>query len=195
MVSRNPEGADSNNAHAVTVAQLSDGTHIVVDASEGTPFTQHRGLMVHTPDQGGYSYVEPVYDDGHHITAYRSRRTNKTIAPDAVGMLDVPFLRSQFTYYRGERTSGGLWTPPLATRAGLADSARWLRRSASECPQNPLPLFLLGKVQERQGKIADARTSYHRAYILYSRYGWVPPEEARALAAIKKKATLIPAGR
>ncbi len=187
MVWRNEKGDFCNNGHAVTVARLADGSDILVDASDPTPFMTHRGLMVRVPAQGGYAYVEPVYDNAHRITAYRSLRAGKTVPPPAVALLDEAFLRSQFTYYRGERTPGGLFTPPLATAKGLAQSERRLKQSVSECPQNPLAVYMLGKVQERLGENIPASKSYTRAYSLYSRYGWVPDEEIRALAAIRNK--------
>ena len=191
MVSRNERGAYCNNGHAVTVARLADGTDIIVDASDPTPFMTHRGLMVRVPALGGYAYVEPVYDAAHRITAYRSLRGKTTLAPPAIALLDVPFLRSQFTYYRGERTPGGLFTPPLVQPAGLARSETWLKQSVSECPQNPLAVYMLGRVQERQGNRAAAKRSYSDAYALYTRYGWVPDEETRALAAIKAKTSPV----
>lgn len=187
MVSRNEKGAYCNNGHAVAIARLADGNDIIVDASDPAPFMTHQGLMVQVPQMAGYAYVEPVYDTAHRITAYRSQRGGKVLLPSAVAMLDVPFLRSQFTYYRGERTPGGLFTPPLVTRAGLAQSEKWLQKSVAECPRNPLAVYMLGRVQDRQGKIAPASQSYNNAYLLYTRYGWVPDAEIRALAAIKKK--------
>ncbi len=190
MVSRNEKGAHCNNGHAVTVARLSDGNDILVDASDPVPFMAHQGLMVSLPGSGGgYGYVAPVYDSAYRITAYHSLRGNKTLKPSEIVPLDTAFLRSQFTYYRGERTPGGLFTPPLATPTGLAKSEKWLKQSVAECPKNPLAVYMLGKLQERQGKLIPARKSYSDAYLLYTRYGWVPDEEARALAAIKKRTT------
>ena len=195
MVSRNEKGAYCNNGHAVAIARLADGNDIIVDASDPTPFMTHQGLMVRVPSQGGgYGYVAPVYDSAHRITAYHSLRGNQTLKPSAVAFLDVPFLCSQFTYYRGERTPGGLFTPPLATPTGLARSEKWLKQSVVECPQNPLAVYMLGKLQERQGQLMAARKSYHDAYLLYARYGWVPDEEARSLAAIKRKTAKVANG-
>jgi hypothetical protein len=187
MVSRNEKGAHCNNGHAVTLARLADGTHLLVDASDPTPFMSHQGLMVAVPAHGGYAYVEPVYDPAHRITTYRSLRDRKKLAPSAVAALDVPFLRSQFEYYRGERAPGGLFNPPLATASGLAESERWLQRSVATCPRNPLAFYMLGRVQERRGKISAAKRAYNDAYLLYAKYGWIPAEGSRLLAAIRLK--------
>lgn len=187
MVFRNEKGASCNNGHAVAVARLADNRDIVVDASDPAPFMTHQGLMVSIPAGGGYAYVEPVYDGTHRITAYRNLRNKRTLPPPQVAMLDVRFLRSQFDCYRGERTPGGLLTPPLATASGLMRSEKWLSKSVAECPQNPLALYMLARVQEHQQKVTEARRSYNAAYSLYSRYGWVPPEESRRLVAIRGK--------
>ena len=187
MVSRNENGDYCNNGHVVAVARLSDNTDLVVDASEKTPFIAHQGLMVVVPATGGYSYVAPVYDKTHRITAYRSLRTGKTLPPSDVALLDVPFLRSQFTYYRGERTPGGLFTAPLVTATGLARSEQRLAQSVRECPRNPLAVYMLGRVQERRGNPVAAQKSYNNAYGLYLRYGWIPDEMNRARTAVKQR--------
>ncbi len=187
MVSRNDKGAYCNNGHAVAIARLADGNDVIVDASDPIPFMTHQGLMVAVPSTRTYAYVQPIYDAENRIVSYKRFGNGKNVAPTSVAMLDVPFLRSQFDYYRGERTPGGLFTPPLAKPAGLAQSEKWLKRSVSECPRNPLAVYMLGKVQERQGEIAAARKSYTNAYALYSQFGWIPNEESRSLVAIKQK--------
>jgi hypothetical protein len=169
------------------VARLANGRDILVDASDSQPFMTHQGLMVSVPSRGGYAYVEPSYDAAQNILSYRSLRSKAVLPPSKIAMLDVRFLQSQFDYYRGERTPGGLLTRPLATRSGLEQSERWLRKSVAECPQNPLAYYMLGRVQEERKKISEARQSYNTAHVLYSRYGWVPPEEARRLVAIRKQ--------
>ena len=191
MVSRNDKGAYCNNGHAVVVARLSDGNDILVDASDPAPFMTHQSLMVNVPKSGHYAYVDPIYNAENIITGYHNRQNGKTLRPSGVALLDVAFLRSQFDYYRGERTPGGLFTPPLAKPAGLAQSEKWLQKSVTECPQNPLAMYMLGKIQEREGKLASARTAYTNAYALYSRYGWIPKEETRCLANIKQKTARV----
>jgi len=144
---------------------------------------------VSIPSAHGFAYVNPVYDASHRILAYRNLRNGgKQIAPSSVATLDLPFIKSQFDYYRGERTPGGMFTPDgkeLNTPGGLAKSEEWLKKSATECPQNPLAVYMLGKVQEKRKETAAANKQYLAAYALYSQYGWIPKEEASLVAALQ----------
>lgn len=196
MVSRNEKGAYCNNGHAVPIARLADGTDIIVDASDPKPFMTHQGLMLSVPTMRSYAYVEPQYNAANQITAYKHMGSGKTIAPASVATLDVPFLRSQFDYYRGERAPGGMFTPDAASKlkqpAGMAESEKWLKRSVAECPRNPLSVYMLGKVEERQGQTAAAAKQFKAAYALYSRFGWIPNEEKREMASLVKPAVKAP---
>ncbi len=190
MVWINDAGHESNNGHAVAVARLADGTDLVVDASFPDPFADQAGLVV-ADASGGYCFVRPVYS-GHRLYVYgrrryagsrfiRSYRSSKGTGEIRVRMLDIPFLRSQFDYYRGERAPGG-FTAKEKTPAGLAASARFLERAVRICPQNPLPVYVLGRVYARQGKLSLAKAQIVRGHALYERFGFVPrgPREAYA---------------
>lgn len=172
MVWKNPQGQTSNNGHACVVLKLADGRDVTVDASDPTPFIPHQGLFAWVESARDYRFLNPEYTKDGVITRYRLTN-GKRIATRDVGMLDVPFLVSQFDFYRGERVpSGILGKPP--TPSGLAASEKLLRESVRECPANPLSLAVLAQVRSRQGAAAEAKTLYQRALPLYARYGWVP---------------------
>lgn len=137
MVYKNERGDSCNNGHAVTLLQLSDGQDIIVDASDPTPFSPHQGLFA--GQDGAYRYVNPVYKPGSPvIVGYRPAGGGPALAPRAIQTLDTNFLRSQFDYYRGERTPGGLLSPRI-TPAGLNEEARHLRVSVRECHKTRSP--------------------------------------------------------
>lgn len=179
MVSRNHNGLPTNNGHAATVLHLADGTDRIVDASEKTPFARQMGLFLCDPQ--GYCYVTPAYPGSEvSIPSYQRLRARDSVTPNIIRPLDVAFLRSQFDYYRGERTPGGIMgTPP--TPAGLAKSAEYFRRSIKLCPGNPLAVYQLGRVLLRQGKIPEARRQFTAAVRLYQQAGWVPDGPRSAL--------------
>ena len=181
MVWSNPKGQTSNNGHAVAVVRAG-AKDIVVDCSEPQPFEVHRGLFMR---QGsGYRYVEPVYDADDWITGYRITGTGQTVAPSALTLLDLPFLRSQFDYYRGERAIGGVIAKEK-TKAGLASSERFYVKSLSECPQNPLTRAMLVRTLAAQGRVAEAEAQRRRALSEYAAYGWTPDDVKRAAVALR----------
>jgi hypothetical protein len=182
MVSRNTRGAATNNGHAVTLAKLADGTDVIIDASDPEPLVRQQGLFARV--RGEYRYLAPVFRGGSPlITEYRSVADGKAAPTASVRTLDVPFLRSQFYYYRGERVRGGpILGPP--TPAGLAAAARHLEQSVGYCAKNPLAVYQLGRVRKMEGNRTAARRLLESAWRLYSSCGWVPdgPREALALA-------------
>jgi len=131
MVFRNGRGEESNNGHAVVLLHLPDKTAVLVDASDREPFARHQGLMART---GRYRYILPVY--GSHsdrIAHYLAASNQRRLATDRVLPLDLPFLRSQFWYYRGERAEGGV-IASHRTRAGLAEGPDAERGTVSGQP-------------------------------------------------------------
>ncbi len=183
MVYRNARGEASNNGHAVTLVRLADGRHILVDASEHEPFARHQGLLVMSP---GYRYVAPAYArDSHSILRYRAAASGAEIAAGKVQPLGLDFVRSQFWYYRGERTEGGpLSSPPTA--AGLETARRSLTTSVELCPSNALAVYMLGRVYLAQGRTQKARDLLERAFGLYSQAGWLPEGPKQYLALAKR---------
>ncbi len=171
MVYRNERGEPTNNGHAVTLVRLLNGKELVVDASEPTPFARHRGLFVRWT-QGGYRYIQPQYALGEVPFFSVAGLAGAAEPPEDLG-LDVPFLRSQFDYYRGERAQGG-FLAKHPTPQGLSRSIFYLTRANHICPDNPLVQCVLGFVQEKLGQAKLAARSFHSAELLYQRYGWIP---------------------
>lgn len=179
MVWSNPKGQTSNNGHAVAVVKAG-ARDIVVDCSEPKPFEVHKGLFL--PVDGAYRYVEPIYNAQEWITGYRIVGTGQTIAPAKAGLLDLGFLKSQFDYYRGERVQGGVISK-LKTKAGLAASEKFYRRSLAECPANPLTRAMLVRTLALQGRSTEAEAQRKQALSLYAAYGWTPKEVQRPVLA------------
>jgi len=173
MVYRNIEGQPSNNGHAVCVAKLADGRDIVVDASEPMPFPTHKGLFAYDKILGHYQYVEPQYAADATIAEYKLSESGKVIKPSELQTLDVPFLRSQFDYYRGERTIDGILAKD-PTAKGLEGSAKFFEKSQTEDFRNPLTVYMLGRTFDKMGKPAEAQKQYQAAMQLYQEFGWVP---------------------
>ena len=181
MVWSNPKGQTSNNGHAVAVVRTG-AKDLVVDCSEPKPFEVHKGLFVRMG--GGYRYVEPVYDAQEWITGYRLAGTGRTVAPSAITMLDLPFLRSQFDYYRGERAIGGV-IAKAKTPAGLRASERFYAKSLMECPANPLTRAMLARTLVAEGRPAEAEAQRRKALNEYAAYGWTPNDLKRPLVAVR----------
>ncbi len=174
MVNKNVDGHTSNNGHCVTLLKLSDGTDVLVDASDREPFVRHQGLFAKDADLKNYRYVKPVFQgDSPIIVSYQSPDHTVKIAAHPIRPLDTDFLRSQFDFYRGERTPGGL-LDAHPTNSGLAKEAHYLRSSVHACPQNPLPVYMLGRVEWRRTHESEARRQLSRAARLYQGAGWVP---------------------
>ncbi len=174
MVNKNAGGQTSNNGHCVALLKLSDGTDVLVDASDRQPFVRHQGLFAKDAVLKNYRYVEPVFQgDTPIIVSYQSPDHAVKIPDRPLRPLDTDFLRSQFDFYRGERTSGGL-LDAHPTDNGLAREAHYLRSSVHACPQNPLPVYMLGRVEWRRTHTGEARRQLSRAARLYQEAGWVP---------------------
>lgn len=175
MVFRNEAGKESNNGHAVTLVHLADGHDLLLDASEPVPFARHQGLFVRMLGNPSYRYVIPVYDasDIDVIDRYKAASGNGSFSTSDVLTLDIAFLNSQFWYYRGERTHGGLVLGPK-TPKGLAAAEKAFRKSLSYCPDNPLTVIMLGRDLSALGKTQEARLQFQRAYALYRQFGWIP---------------------
>lgn len=171
MVFKNPEGALSNNGHAIVLLKLPSSRDIIVDASEPQPFPKHKGLFVKAAD---YTYVTPEYvPDSSKILFYAAAGDGHKIATGQVRTLGFSYLRSQFYYYRGERVPGGLLAPKK-TGAGLALSEKYLSTAVKLCPQNPLAVFGLGWTYIQENNNLRARIYMDQCYNLYKRYGWMP---------------------
>lgn len=186
MISRSDVGEESNNGHAVALVKLSDGTDCLVDVSDHhTPFVKQQRLMAADNVTGRYRYVVPQYSaQGAAITGYKApENASETIKISEVTPLTMPYMASQFDFYRGERAPGG-FTSAHKTEAGLATSAHFLQRAATEDPNNPLAVYALGRVSLRQGKHSDARQQIVTAYRLYDTYGFVPDGAREALALV-----------
>ncbi len=174
MVNKNADGRASNNGHCVTLLKLSDGTDVLVDASDRQPFVRHQGLFAKDSALKNYRYVEPVFQaDSPIIVSYQSPDHSVNLANRPIRPLDTDFLRSQFDFYRGERTSGGL-LDAHPTDSGLSKEAHYLRSSVHACPQNPLSVYMLGRVEWRRTHPSQARRQLGRAARLYQAAGWVP---------------------
>lgn len=184
MVWRNPQGQTSNNGHAVTVLRMANGKDILVDDSESEPFPEHTGLFMRLG--GTYKYVMPIFEKDSTISGYKPASGGQTIKNTYLTTLDVPFLRSQFDYYRGERTPGGFMGKPQ-TAAGLAQSEKWLRRSLQRAPGNPLSQAVLMDVLLAEKKPSEAAPVRQTAVALYAKYGWAPERfrGATPVAAVK----------
>lgn len=174
MVYKNIQGQATNNSHVVCLLKRADGRDVLVDCSDPTPFVRHQGLMAAVPASGAYKYVEPVFaPEGGVIGAYRLTGAGQTLPVAGLRPLDYAFVRSQFYFYRGERTPGGLLDADR-TPAGLRREADFLRQGVQICPQNPLAVYMLGRVALKQGRLDQARASLRRAGGLYARFGWTP---------------------
>ncbi len=183
MINKGTQGLESNNGHATVLVKLSDGCDIIVDASEREPFARQQGLFV---SQSSYTYVKPIYEAGTgKILYYRSVASGTRISTRTVRTLDYDFLRSQFWYYRGERAPSGILASHR-TPGGLKASERALATSVSICQENPLAVYMLGRVHYAEGHTKKARALLNQANRLYSRFGWVPVGPKEFLALVKK---------
>ena len=103
MVARNMAGATTNNGHASAILRLSNGKDILVDASEPEPFARHQGLFAYNTAKASSQYINPIFEgDSGVILAYQGQPSNAKVATAQIRTLSIPFLRSQFEYYRGE---------------------------------------------------------------------------------------------
>ena len=180
MVWKNQLGGVSNLGHVVVLLKRGDGTDILIDASDPTPFMRHAGLFGLV--NGKLRFVTPRFAADATITAYTIIKDSRPIKPLEFRTLTSTYLRSQFFYYRGERAVGGFMGNP-STPAGLETSAKFLRESIRLEPNNPLAQYVLGHVYRRLGKLGLAQTQYAKGYALYLEQGFVPqgPMEAQKI--------------
>lgn len=173
MVYINNNKQETNNGHAVVVVKLSDGKDILVDASDPKPFMAHEGLFGKIST--GYIYIRPEYDDLNDILSYRTSYDNKDINTASVMPLDIFFLRSQFYFYRGEWTDGGLHAKNMErTAEGLEKAKKYMEKSVKLCSQNPLAVYMEGRIYEELKEEDMAKKYFRDAGVLYSHDGWMP---------------------
>lgn len=182
MVWKNEKGSATNLSHVVTVLNLSDGHQIQVDASDPTPFAGHQGLFMWDAPAKGYRFLETVFGPQHTITAYKEM-SGKTLDLKLVNLLPYNYVRSQFYYYRGERTPGG-FADTHKTDAGQQNSIRFLEKAIEYAPENPLAQYVLGRVYARQGRAEVAKNQLEQGYKLYLGSGFVPQGPLEAYRAL-----------
>jgi len=182
MVWKNEKGNATNLSHVVTVLKLSDGHQIQVDASDPTPFAGHQGLFMWDAPAGGYRFLKTVFGPQHTITAYKEM-SGKTLNLERVSLLSYNYVRSQFYYYRGERTPGG-FADTHKTDVGQQNSIRFLEQAIGYAPENPLAEYVLGRVYARQGRAEVAKTQFEQGYKLYLGSGFVPQGPLEAYRAL-----------
>lgn len=173
MVWKSQSGRESNLGHVTAVLRLPSGAgDLQVDASEPDPFARHVGVL--TWADGGYRFLTARFAPDGRVTAY-TRAQDGTRAK-SVTLLDLPYVRSQFDYYRGERAPGGVLGTGTghATPEGLQASEKFLRAALRDNPQNALAAAVLGNVLRKQGRDAEARAQYLAAGKLYGSQGHLP---------------------
>lgn len=174
MVWSNEQGQTSNLGHVATIETLDDGSRFLVDASEPYPHAKHLGLFMLNPKSRSYAFVNVSYDDAGKITGYSRASDHGVVDGSTLLPLDRAYVRSQFDFYRGERSIGGLLAKNK-TAAGLANSEQFLRSSLHESPDNPLAAFSLARVYAMENRPDLARSTLAKALALYRQFGWVPP--------------------
>ena len=188
MVWKNMSGQESNLGHVTSVLRLPSGAgDVQVDASEPEPFATHQGLLAWA--DGGYRFLTPTFvptpsGPANLMTGYARADGKGTVKPAALTFLSLPYLRSQYDYYRAERAPGGVLGTGggKATPAGLKTSESYLRKALSEEPNNALAMGVLGTVLRKEGRDAEARAQYRKAGTLYTAQGHTPASVATNLA-------------
>lgn len=172
MVNLNDNGSETNNGHAIVILKLPNGNDIILDGSAVTPFMNHLGIFVNTPD--GYLYVKPVYMMGSNQISYYSSTADSQIIPtSSIIIFDLNFLRSQIYYYRGEQAKNGSISEK-PNKKGLSNSLIYLKIAYQYCPNNPLVLYILSKTYDLLDDNENASAWKTKAKNKYSSYGWVP---------------------
>lgn len=180
MVWKSQSGQESNLGHVTSVLHLPSGAgDVQVDASEPEPFARHQGVLAWA--DGGYRFLIPTFAADGHITAYK--RADNGAQVKAVAFLDLPYIRSQFNYYRGERAVGGVLGTGTghSTEGGLKLSEKYLRAALRDNPDNALAASVLGTVLRKEGRDAEARAQYLAAGQLYAAQGHTPVSVAANL--------------
>ena len=180
MVWRNEKGQTSNLGHVVSVFKLANGLDVLVDASDKDPFMRHQGLFMRDQTANDWRFLEPVFTADASISAYKRTLDGANLKPDQVRGLSTAYLRSQFYYYRGERTPKGFMGP--STPEGLRSSAAFLETAQRFEPNNPLAVYVLGLVYRKLGR-TEAKAQLERGLALYQRYGFVPDGPRNAVSS------------
>lgn len=172
MVWKSQTGQESNLGHVTSVLRLPGGD-VQVDASEPTPFARHQGLLARV--DGAWRFVIPAFQ-GDRMTAYARADGGGRVSSAGLGFLSLAYLRSQYDYYRAERTVGGVLGTGTgrSTPQGLKTSETLLRRALSEEPRNALAASVLGTTLRKEGQNEAARTQYRAAATLYAAQGHTP---------------------
>ena len=184
MVYRSISGEESNLGHVVCRVRLPNGRDTLLDASDPVPFVRHLGLLGDV--KGQPRYADPVFvGKGALVSGYTLPGSGKTVTASLLRPLTFDYVRSQFDFYRGERTPGGLLAAH-PTWEGLSEEARWLTLSTVHCPDNPLSVYMLGRAYWKLDKQAAARRALSQSLVLYADAGKVPqgPREAAQIASV-----------
>ncbi|WP_019011818.1 hypothetical protein [Deinococcus aquatilis] len=175
MVWTSMTGQVSNLGHVTSLLRLPSGAgDLEVDASEPQPFATHPGLLGWTGR--GYAFLKASFASKGQITAYLPVGQARPLQPPQVQFLSLPYVRSQYSYYRAERAIGGVLGTGTgrATASGLQASEQQLLLALAQEPQNALAASVLGTVWRKQGKTAQARRQYLKAGQLYAAQGYTP---------------------
>lgn len=175
MVWTSMTGQVSNLGHVTSVLRLPSGAgDLQVDASEPEPFATHSGILAWTGK--GYRFMTATFSPGGLITAYAPVGQSEPIRPRQMQFLSLAYIRSQYSYYRAERATGGVLGTGTgrATASGLQTSERLLLEALAQEPQNALAASVLGTVWRKMGKVSQARQQYLNAAALYAAQGYTP---------------------
>jgi hypothetical protein len=178
MVWKSETGQVSNNGHAITLTTLADGSRLFIDASEQHPYAIPQGVFmacVGKTNSSEYRFVRPILAKGDIpiVERFTEATRNEGVQIASLTTVSVAFLKSQFDYYRGERTTNGIMTAKPSP-VGIKEADLHLTRGVQICPQNPLAFYQLARVRYRLGERKDARDRAEKSYRLYTRYGYVP---------------------
>jgi hypothetical protein len=173
MVWKNIEGQPSNNGHAVCLLRLDPSRLIVVDASEPMPFPTHKGLFAFDKKARTYAFLLPSYLKDASVSQFDRNDDGSKLTPSDLQFLDIPFLKSQFDYYRGERVPQGILDRSGA-KVGLEASRTFFEKAEKECPNNPLVLAMLSRTYSRLGMEKESKETLSKAVPLYRSFGWIP---------------------
>jgi hypothetical protein len=176
MVWKSETGQVSNNGHAISLVTLADGSRLFIDCSEQHPYSTPQGVFMERMDKANnYRFVRPVFVNGEMpvVEKFLQATRSEPVPIPSLTTVNVAFLRSQFDYYRGERTNNGIMTSKPSTQ-GVREADLHLTRGVQICPQNPLPFYQLARVRYRLGERKDAQERATRAYRLYDSYGYIP---------------------
>ena len=178
MIWRNLTGATSNLGHVSALLKLSNGSALLVDASEPMPFPRHQGVFGFNKKLEQYQFLTPTFGGQDDITGFDRAATADLEA------LPYNYVRSQFFFYRGERTPGAFVNKPL-TAAGMQKGIAYLKRAVQLEPQNPLAQYVLGHLYRSNKQLGAANAQYKLSHALYEKFGFVPSGVQTAFDGIK----------